>query len=266
MFLDSASSLPGSTKDAFHVQTFLLRRSVSGIQLLALFRLAKNLDKPWRSKVRGILQRIFRKKGVATPASNRPLKIPLLAHPSFTRNAKQWLRSPISQFLGAILPLHLPFCVVMGTAHTSIKSHLHNFRRFMREWADDPDRQPTCQCHNLSKAFARVSSIDGHVAASVNELALLPHVLEMLSFSASTQIYAGLEHFVRTSFDLVLKWAKHHKIPLRADQCLEFVNDQWPLHLHSVSNAAFTWTEIFPINKLLENMAVHCQDHQPYHL
>ena len=99
---------------------------------------------------------------------------------------------------------------------------------------------------------ASVTILDGHVAASVNELALLPHDLEMLSFSASTQIYPGLEHFVRTSFDLVLKWAKHHKISLRADQCLEFVNDQWPLHLHSVSNAAFTWTEIFPINKLLK--------------
>ena len=133
-------------------------------------------------------------------------------------------------------------------------------------WAEDPDRPPTCNCHNLSKAFARVTRIHGHVAASASELALPPHVLEVLSFSASSQIYPGREHFVRTSCALVLKWAKHRNIPLHADQWLKFVSDQWPLHLRSVSNGAFTWAEIVRIKKLLSRVVVHCQDRQPDHL
>ena len=136
----------------------------------------------------------------------------------------------------------------------------------MREWAEDPDREPSCSCHNLSKAFVRVTKIDGHVAASASELALPPHVLEMLSFSASSQIYPGRENFIQTSSALVLKWAKHHKIPLHIEQWRKFVDEQWPLHLRSVNNAAFTRTEIVRIKRLLSKVVVLCQDHQPDHL
>ena len=265
-FWSTLHRLSGTTKDAFHVQAFLLRKTVSAFQLLALFRLAKNLDEPWRSKVRGILQRIFKKKGVAVPSNNRPLKLPLLAHPSFVGSVKKWLHSLLVQFPSATLPLHLPSCTVVGISHSSIKSHLHNFQRFMREWAEDPDTMPPCHCHCLSKAFARVTRIDGHVAASASELALPPHVSEMLSFSASSQIYPGREHFVRTSLDLVLKWAKHHKNPCRAEQWLQFVDQEWPLHLRFTSSGAFTWPEIVRIKRLLSKVVVHCQDHQPDHL
>ena len=258
--------LSGSTKDAFHVQAFLLRKSVSAFQLLALFRLSKSLDEPWRSKVRGILSRIFLKKGVGAPVRNRALKLPLLAHAAFSRNVKMWLRSLLAQFPSAVLPLHLPSFNVVGSSHTSIKTHLRNFQRFMREWADDPDKEPPCSCHNLSKAFVRVTKIDGHVAASASELALPPHVLDMLSFSASSQIYPGREHFIQTSSALVLKWAKHHKIPLHSEQWRKFVDEQWPLHLRAVHNAAFTWTEIVRVKRLLSKVVVHCQDHQPDHL
>ena len=258
--------LSGNSKDAFHVQAFLLRKSVSAFQLLALFRLSKSLDEPWRSKVRGILSRIFLKKGVGTPVRNRALKLPVLAHASFSHNVKTWLRNLLTQFPSAVLPLRLPSCTVVGSSHTSIKTHLHNFQRFMREWAEDPDREPSCSCHNLSRAFVRVKRIDGHVAASASELALPPHVLEMLSFSASSQIYPGREHFIQTSCALVLKWAKHHKIPLHTEQWRKFVDEQWPLHLRSVNNAAFTWTEIVRIKRLLSKVVVHCQDHQPDHL
>ena len=106
--------LSGSTKDAFHVQAFLLHRSVSAFQLLALFRLSKSLDEPWRSEVRGILSRIFLKQGVGTPVRNKALKLPLLAHASFSHNVKMWLRNLLTQFPSAVLPFAPAFVHCCG--------------------------------------------------------------------------------------------------------------------------------------------------------
>ena len=82
-----------------------LRRPV---HLLALFRMARNLEEPWRSMVRSGIAKTMTGRNMVLPPSNLALCMQGLAHEGFRINLQRYMANILIANTRRIPPLHVP--------------------------------------------------------------------------------------------------------------------------------------------------------------
>ena len=93
--------------------------------------MATSLEDPGRSRALHILNQALKFRNLTPPKSNLPQPtIPFLAHTSFQPDIQRWLAQLLTQHKHFAIPLHLPTCRVREAAHPTLRSRLHNHRRW----------------------------------------------------------------------------------------------------------------------------------------
>ena len=116
--------------------------------VFALYKLAANLEEPFRSSVRGRLASVLRFRGQDVPRLNQPLVLPFLAHSKFPAFATQWLRKVRSQYQHVLLPFHLPSKTVVEGSHQTVAKFVLSYRNWVTKFEQSPQAS-FCMCKHV---------------------------------------------------------------------------------------------------------------------
>ena len=124
-------------------------------EVYALYRIAGHLEQPTRTHARKLLKKILEFRNLTVPKLNKPLAIPLMAHPTFKESVQRFLRDHIWNHIDLAIPLHLPTHKIREAASPTLGPALFNFRR-METLFDfsNPDSVP-CSCFDIWKRLQR---------------------------------------------------------------------------------------------------------------
>ena len=118
--------IAGRNRLSFTTNKLLRSKQLAVLDIYALHRLATQMAEPDRSRCKQILQGVMKFRHVNRPPRIHSLCIPHLAHPSFFRTVKSFLKSLLCQHRGSLIPFHLPPTTVIARSNTSIGHAAHN--------------------------------------------------------------------------------------------------------------------------------------------
>ena len=166
---------------SFDMARRLRSSEFSQLHFFAMYRMANYLDDPPRTLVRSLVRQALEFRGAALPRSPRPLVLPLLAHPEFTRNVRKHLQALIAKNKEFLVPLHLPNPTCIAGKHADLRKLIYNHRPALRTWTwHEP---PQCPCHQLLERHTELRRVNGHIASPARLLAVssrLRHILILL--------------------------------------------------------------------------------------
>ena len=211
-------------------------------QLYALLKLSANIEQPFhRSRVRSMLTVIFRFRNLTVPPSNFAIRLPPLAHHSWSANVTRWLSTWLRTHSGVLLDYHVPTCSSIAVAHKQVGSLLFSHKRWISQWEQCPHQPPSCACAKYSqhKLFQHVSQVRGHLVAPMADLQLPDNLQRLVAHSAKTQVWPAFKQFETMFLQAVSKWADKNRLNFPVDLVHDFLQEQWPLHLQA---AVYTFT------------------------
>ena len=87
--------------------------------IYGFIRLSAHVEEPERSRIRSELKNIAKLRNMTWPMmSDRPLQLPFLAHPDFSRTMKRWLKRFLRPRKANGIPFHLPKRNIREGAHS----------------------------------------------------------------------------------------------------------------------------------------------------
>ena len=188
-------------------------------EVYALYRSAGHLEQPTRTHARKLLKKILEFRNLTVPKLNKPLAIPLMAHPTFKESVQRFLRDHIWNHIDLAIPLHLPTHKIREAASPTLGPALFNFRR-METLFDfsNPDSVP-CSCFDIWKRLQRSQ----RPPSPHYECVAIAAALEQFQFPPDLQIFQNANSrstYFRSRTDVfknfeerLLLWTRHHGLP-----------------------------------------------------
>ena len=261
----------GCVRGSFQAAKLVRSQRVTDTEVYALFRIAKNLEQPAKSKVVALLTGALRFRNCSVPAKQPRLRVPFLAHADFKTCLTKWLRQQIQQYKHWLIPLHLPSKFVDEGSHLSLAKALHNIKQWESRMTNlQPSSLPCC-CQELTRQHPHLHFVDGHVASSASLLSLDVDLHILVSFSSSSTFYPTFQSYRGLYQAKVDAWFKAQGFPLQVahDFWTEFFPRQWYLHEHAIAKLDFALQEpqVTRLKRCISNkLVVHLADHQASHL
>ena len=190
---------------AWTMQRSLGSASWTHEHVYALYKLAANLEEPFRSSVRNRLASVLKFRGQAVPRINQPLVVPFLAHSKFPAFATQWLRQVRNDFQHVLLPFHLPSKTVVEGRHQTVAKLLLSFREWFGRFEKSPQTS-FCKCRHVLEEHPDLDMIDGHVASPAVKLRMSSHLLKLVGGSAGSMVFSSKGTYLNMSSKNVKKW------------------------------------------------------------
>ena len=246
---------------AWDMQRSLGSNKWSHDHVYALYKLAANLEEPFRSRVRNRLAAVLKFRHQDVPKRNQPLVVPFLAHSKFPTFVVRWLRDVRSQFQDVLLPFHLPSKTVVEGRHQSVARLLFSFKEWFQKFESFPG-ESFCNCQEVLRQHPELETVDGHVASPAERLSMSTHLKKFVGYSAKTMVFPSKVLFLKVTLKVVQTWARIHKFPVREIkvQWERFVEEQWPMHLHAASHR-FTFQDACRVKQHLRHVVCHSRDH-----
>ena len=236
---------------------------VSDLQCYALYRMSGFLDGPPRSAVKATLKRCLRFRNLPIPRSAHPLCIPFLAHSTFAANVRKWMGGHIIRYKDFLVPFHLPNKTVISGKRCSFRSVLYNNIATAESWTWD--QPPTCHCERWKQQHPELQTVDGHIASPAHLLNISTRLREYLRHSADSQVYPKKASYLIETWKSVKKWCLHHGLfDISFQMWSDFLDEQWPLHLHD-SFPALKYKNVLFLRNILDGFFVHGRDHAITH-
>ena len=236
----------------------------SGHQVLALFKLASNMEEPFKSNVRSQLGKVLEFKNLVKPKHNKPLSLPHLAGQSFKGVFKQMLRDHVKENMESIPSFHIPTSTIVEAKHKTVESLLFNHFKFFKKWEDEPPT--TCPCAKFLQKHPNAAQVDGHVASPADLMNLPTKVLRIAQYATNSQYYEAKEAYLQQILPRIEAWTKWHVLPPIPESTIRSKLDTvWPEH-KKASQDTITSKDVFLIKQQTKGLVVHCQDHQPHRL
>lgn len=227
----------------------------------ALYKLAANLEEPFRSRARGRLAKVLQFRCQDVPRRNQPLVVPFLAHSKFPGFVVAWLRDVRHKFQNVLLPFHLPSKTVVEGSHQSVGKMLFSFKEWFKRFQSSPG-ESFCKCKEVLSQHPELQTIGGHVASPAERLSMSSHLKKLVGYSAKTMVFPSKHVFLGMTRKLVQKWARIHRFPVHqvVHDWESFVEEQWPMHLRAVSHR-FTFKDVCRVKQHLHRLVCHSRDH-----
>ena len=175
--------------------------------------MATSLEEPGRSRAIHLINQALNSRNLTPPKSNLPLTIPFLAHTDFQADTHRWLASLLNQHKQFAIPLHLPTCRLREAAHSTLRSRLHNHRKWEDHFHHPPhaDQLP-CGCSHLRQLLspAYTPPTDEHLIVTLEDLQLPGHMRRFLNASMTSTFFPTKRRYWETFRHNLKKWLKHH--------------------------------------------------------
>ena len=138
--------LASLTIASFEAAKTVRSAKVSALELYALFRMAKIMEQPYRSRVVQLLKSALKFRNCTVPRHNSSVTIPFLSHPSFPSQVSSFLSHIVLRFKPILVPFHLPSKTPRECAPSSLGSILHNHFDWEKQFAESPIEQLPRKC------------------------------------------------------------------------------------------------------------------------
>ena len=257
------------TLASFRACTVLRSSRYVNDEVYAVIRLSLTLEEPLRSRTRQLLKQVANYRQMTWPSNAGTLSLQPMAHRSFSREIREWLKSQIRRYRHILVPFHLPSTQIREAPHRSLLKCLHNTSAW-DEWlcwhslADLP-----CCCDGSIFADA-TCMIDGHIACGLEQLALHHPWMEWIgNCSATSTVFPGKTHFFRRNLLVFSKWRQKQSLPPSVETEFEqLLLQQWKLHYESlIFEPRLTWQDVQKTRNLLDfRVVIHNEDHHNSHL
>ena len=240
-------------------------------EVYALYRSAGHLEQPTRTHARKLLKKILEFRNLTVPKLNKPLAIPLMAHPTFKESVQRFLRVHIWNHIDLAIPLHLPTHKIREAASPTLGSALFNFRR-METLFDfsNPDSVP-CSCFDIWKRLQRSQRPPSPhyervaIAAALEQFQFPPD-LQIFQNANSRSTYFRSRNDVFKNFEeRLLLWTRHHGLPPCSVALVsQFLLKHWTLHCQEIQQRTrFTHSDLARLKRWLpRNVVLHHADHE----
>ena len=222
------------TRASFDAARHLRSDKYTDLEVYAICRMATSLEEPGRSRALHLLNQALTYRNLTPPKSNLPLTIPFLAHPSFQSDVQRWLAQLINHHKHFAIPLHLPTCRVREAAHPTLRSRLHNHRRWETLLGSYPDiDQLPCGCAHLRTLLLPTSQFpdDDHLIVTLADLQLPVHLRRLLNANMNSTFFPTKQCYFDSVRKSLIKWLRHHGLPTTLSLHVNaFLTTQWKHH------------------------------------
>ena len=220
----------------------------------ALYKLAANLEEPFRSSVRGRIASVLRLRNQDVPRLNQPLVVPFLAHSKFPAFATQWLRGVRCQYQHVLLPFHLPSKTVVEGSHQTVAKFLFSYRQWFTKFEQSPHTS-FCMCKHVLSEHPDLDVVEGHIASPAVKLTVPSHLQKLVGCSARSMVFPSKCTYIKQSIKLVKKWARVRRFPEveLCQQWIAFLEEQWPMHMQAAENR-FTFRDVCRVRQHLKHL------------
>ena len=107
--------------------------------------------------------------------------------------------------------------------------------------------------------------MDGHIASPAHLLNISTRLREYLRHSADSQVYPKKASYLIETWKSVKKWCLHYgPFDISIQTWSDFLDEQWPLHVHD-SFSALKYTGALFLRNILDGFFVHGRDHAITH-
>ena len=107
--------------------------------------------------------------------------------------------------------------------------------------------------------------MDGHVASPAHLLNISTRLREYLGHSADSQVYPKKASYLIETWKSVKKWCLHYGLfDISFQMWSDFLDEQWPLHLHD-SFPALKYKNVLFLRNILDGFFVRGRDHAITH-
>ena len=206
------------------------------------------------------------------PKSNLPLTIPFLAHANFQADTQRWLAKLLTQNKHFAIPLHLATRRIREAAHPTLRSRLHNHRRWEDHIGNPPQvDQIRCGCSHLQHLLLpdRTPRPDEHLMVTLADLQLPTHLRRYLNANMNSTFFPTKQHYCDTFRRNLTKWLRPHGLPTTlAHHADSFLTTHWNNHQqHLQHEDRFTARSIKQLQEFLgDTVVLHHADHELQHL
>ena len=242
----------------------------SDLEIYAVRRMATSLEEPGRSRATHLINQTLRYRNLTPPKSNLPFTIPFLAHTSFQADTQRWLAKILNQHKSFAIPLHLPTCRLREAAHPTLRSRLHNHRRWEDHLGNPPqvDQLP-CGCNHLRSLLSpdHPTPEDEHLIITLADLQLPTHLRRFLNANMNSTFFPTKRCYWDTFRLNFTKWLRHNGLPITlVHHADSFLTTQWATHLfHLTQEDRFTARSIKQLQEFLgDNVVLHLRIFCPH--
>ena len=255
----------------FRASRQLRRKPVDKLQLYYLWRKARHMDEPYKSRATAELTRIFQKVNLKLPEPCRPFNVPWLEPTqSFRSSLKQFLLKCVHKWSEKWTPLHWPSVTLVEGKQQTIADVLHNWREEMKNWVKDPPK--TCPCSQLLDLYPDLPcNQDRHIAGPFMSEFFPVHIKNMSDVCTKDGAYPSRNRFLQILLRSIQKW-----VPKYVDQEVkddisrmaeQFLEEQWgPHHRELLNSMKFNIKTIRAIRQLFQGLIFHNEDHKQHRL
>ena len=234
--------------------------------------MATSLEEPERSRATHLINQALSSRNLTPPKGNLPLTIPFLAHANFQADAQRWLAAMLNQHKHFAVPLHLPTRRLREAAHPTLRSRLHNHRRWEDHIGHPPQAdQLPCGCNHLRSLLLpdHIFPPDEHLIVTLADLQLPAHLRRLLNANMNSTFFPTKRRYWDTFRRSLTKWLRHRGLPATLVHYADsFLAAQWTNHLHHLQHEdRFTARSIKQLQEFLSDAVVlHHADHELQHL
>jgi hypothetical protein len=136
----------------FETSKFLRSNQVDTWFCFALFRYAKHIAEPFRTRAKSQLKLILQFRHSDAPPNNIPIRLRVV-NDEMAFNVRKWLLGMTYQYRAQFPPLHKVRAPLVFVKGKTLGTFCYNFRQKLKFW--HPDQRPTCSCSHFPQVVLR---------------------------------------------------------------------------------------------------------------
>ena len=240
-------------------------------EVYALYRLTNHIAEPLKAcRARQVLKGVLKFRNASVPRKPFAFRVPFLSHSSFPGALKKFLKALVLKHKSVLVPLHLPPCTPIESAHQSLDTVLHNWMRLvphMQEHQHLPEMQ--CSCKEWLQRRPNLNHVNGHIAAGLEEFNLVQDLAKFNWINAQSTFFPARRQYNSMFQDAFDAWWRRNQFPRWSKPDLtEFIHDQWKQHLNQLNKEErLDFKSVQKLKQFFsDNFVIHNEDHCSGHV
>ena len=150
----------------FETSKFLRSNQVDTWFCFALFRYAKHIAEPFRTRAKSQRKLILQFRHSDAPPNNIPIRLRVV-NDEMAFNVRKWLLGMTYQYRAQFPPLHKVRAPLVFVKGRTLGTFCYNFRQKLKFW--HPDQQPTCSCSRFPQVVQQQQRHTTHISCMASE-------------------------------------------------------------------------------------------------
>ena len=241
----------------FTTARFLRSHAVDIPLIFLLWRLARLLSEPTRSRCVGQLRKVLQFRGADRPPANIPIRLRLCSD-DMVSEVCNWLLGFTAHHQSSFPPLHKPRAPFVCVKQHTIAQCLLDFRRHLRSWL--PTGEPECTCHLFPDHIRRQPRQTTHICAFAHQA--FPKISFFCKHTAE-EILPTYQDFFSFNCKSLETWLHRWKLPSDLIQYWQtFLRHGWNTFQSSHQYRA-SFQELRQARKIVTRFVSSPADHFP---